>query len=69
MADASQWLRALTDGESFFVFAIEPGPSESYLTLYPHPERHDELINGPDGRQLPPRAIIARTVRSSSWSC
>ena len=48
----------LTDGESFFVFAIEHGPSESYLTLYPHPERHDELIKGPDGRQLPPRAVI-----------
>jgi PII-like signaling protein len=48
----------LADGESFFVYAIEPGPSEGFLTLYPHPERYDEFVQGANGLSLPPRAVI-----------
>ena len=48
----------LADGESFFVYAIEPGPGESFLTLYPHPERYDDFVQGANGLSLPPRAVI-----------
>lgn len=48
----------LADSEQFFLFAIEAGPGNELLTLYPHPEHYDELLESPGGRLLPPRAVI-----------
>jgi PII-like signaling protein len=47
----------LADGERFFLWAIEPGPGERFLTLYPHPERYDEMLDTSRG-PVPPRAVI-----------
>ncbi|QEC49300.1 DUF190 domain-containing protein [Baekduia soli] len=48
----------LADGEQFFLFAVEAGPGDGFLTLYPHPEHYDELLKVPGGGRLPPRAVI-----------
>jgi PII-like signaling protein len=47
----------LADGERFFLYAIEPGPGREFLTLYPHPERYEELLETGSGR-VPPRAVV-----------
>jgi PII-like signaling protein len=48
----------LADGEQFFLFSLESGPGAEFITLYPHPERYDEMLKGNDGRPVPPRAVI-----------
>jgi hypothetical protein len=45
--------------ERFFLYAIEPGPGQELLTLYPHPERYEQMLETASGR-LPPRAVIVR---------
>ncbi|MBV9195865.1 MAG: DUF190 domain-containing protein [Solirubrobacterales bacterium] len=47
----------LADGERFFLYALEPGPGENFVTLHPHPERYAELVPTDQGR-VPPRALI-----------
>lgn len=47
----------LADGERFFLYAVEAGPGDQFLTLYPHPERYDEMLQGAGGR-IPPRALV-----------
>ena len=47
----------LADGERFFLYAIEPGPGREFLTLYPHPEHYEQMLETSSGR-VPPRAVI-----------
>ena len=47
----------LADGERFFLYAIEAGPGREFLTLYPHPERYEQMLETASGR-VPARALI-----------
>jgi PII-like signaling protein len=47
----------LADGDRFFLYAVEPGPGDELVTLYPHPERYDEMVPSPHGERIPPRAL------------
>jgi PII-like signaling protein len=47
----------LADGERFFLYAIEAGPGDDCLTLHPHPERYEEMVDA-GGTRLPPRALV-----------
>lgn len=48
----------LSDGEQFFLAAVEPRPGDGFVTLYPHPDLADELIPGSAGDVLVPRAVV-----------
>jgi PII-like signaling protein len=48
----------LAGGERFFLYAVEPGPGERFVTLHPHPDRYDDMLTRPDGRRIPPRAFV-----------
>jgi PII-like signaling protein len=50
----------LADGDSFFLLTLEDGPGDEYVTLYPHPERYDEMLRQDDALPLPPRAVVVR---------
>jgi PII-like signaling protein len=47
----------LADDERFFLYAIEPGPGDDFLTLHPHPERHGDAVQTSAG-PVPPRAVV-----------
>jgi hypothetical protein len=47
----------LADGERFFLYAVEPGPGDGFVTLHPHPERYDEMRATRAGERVPPRAL------------
>jgi PII-like signaling protein len=48
----------LADEERFFLYAVEPGPGDGFVTLHPHPERYDEMRATRAGERVPPRAIV-----------
>jgi len=48
----------LADGERFFLYAVEAGPGEEFVTLLPHPERYDDMLPTADGARIPPRALV-----------
>jgi PII-like signaling protein len=48
----------LADGEQFFLAALEPRPGDGFVTLHPHPDHAAELLAGPAGSILVPRAIV-----------
>jgi hypothetical protein len=48
----------LSDDEQFFLYAVEPGPGDEFLTLHPHPERYDEMLATRAGRRIPARALV-----------
>ncbi len=48
----------LSDGEQFFLASLDERPGEGLVTLYPHPERYEEMIEAEPGGVLSPRAVI-----------
>ena len=48
----------LTDGETFFLAALEPRPGHGFVTLYPHPHAAGELVPAADGRVSVPRSVV-----------
>jgi PII-like signaling protein len=48
----------LTDGEQFFLASLDERPGEGLVTLYPHPESYEEMIETEHGRLVSPRAVI-----------
>ena len=48
----------LTDGEQFFLASLDERPGEGLVTLYPHPERYEEMIATGRGELVSPRAVI-----------
>lgn len=50
----------LDGGERFFLFGLEPGPGDAFVTFYPHPARNAEMLRAADGAPLAPRAIVVR---------
>lgn len=48
----------LSDGEQFFLASLDERPGEGLVTLYPHPERYEEMIETEPGSVLSPRAVI-----------
>ena len=48
----------LADEERFFLYAVEPGPGDGFVTLHPHPERYDEMRVTHGGERVPPRALV-----------
>lgn len=48
----------LSDGEQFFLAALEPRPGDGFVTLYPHPGQAAELVPGAEGSVLVPRSVV-----------
>jgi PII-like signaling protein len=48
----------LSDGEQFFLASLDEQPGEGLVTLYPHPESYEEMIETEPGAVLSPRAVI-----------
>jgi PII-like signaling protein len=48
----------LTDGETFFLAAVEPRPGNGFVTLYPHPEHASDLVAESGGRLVVPRSVV-----------
>lgn len=49
---------SLVDGEEFFLAQAEPSPGGGFVTLYPHPKRHAEVVRGTEGEDLSARALV-----------
>jgi PII-like signaling protein len=49
---------SLSDGEQFFLASLDEQPGGGLVTLYPHPERYEEMIETERGAVLSPRAVI-----------
>lgn len=49
----------LADGEQFLLAGLDALPGTGLVAFYPHPERHDELLAGLEGRGSLPRAVLA----------
>jgi PII-like signaling protein len=52
----------LADGEQFFLASLSAQPGDGFITLYPHPERADDLVVGADGGVMVPRSVIVSLV-------
>jgi PII-like signaling protein len=52
----------LADGEQFFLASLGTPPGDGFVTLYPHPERIDDLVAGADGALVVPRSVIVPLV-------
>jgi PII-like signaling protein len=48
----------LTDGEQFFLAALEPRPGVGFVTLYPHPKQAADLTAGRERSVLVPRSVV-----------
>jgi PII-like signaling protein len=48
----------LADGEQFFVASAEARPGGGFVTLYPHPARYTDLVEGIEGNLIVPRALV-----------
>ena len=48
----------LADGDRFFLASLSAAPGDGFITLYPHPERYDEMVPTIGGGTAPPRAVI-----------
>jgi len=48
----------LADGESFYLYSLEPGPGVDFVTLHPHPERYEEMRVTHAGEHVAPRAVV-----------
>ncbi len=48
----------LTDGEQFFLAALEPRPGDGFVTLHPHPKQAADLVAGREGSVLVPRSVV-----------
>jgi PII-like signaling protein len=49
---------SLADGEQFFLASADERPGGGFVTLYPHPTRFTELVEGSEGELVVPRAVI-----------
>jgi PII-like signaling protein len=48
----------LADDERFFLYAVEPGPGDEFVTLHPHPERFAEMLAARAGGRIPARSVV-----------
>jgi PII-like signaling protein len=53
----------LSDGEQFFLAALEPRPGNGFVTLYPHPDQAAELAAGHEGSVPIPRSVVVPLSR------
>lgn len=48
----------LVDGEQFFLASLEEAPGDGFVTLRPHPEHYEDMVQGKLGDMLAPRVLV-----------